>query len=65
MKLLFGLMGALALFLYGMQTMTGALERAAGDGLRRGLARATRSPLRGALAGAGSAWAEGIAARRL
>ncbi len=50
--MLFGLMGALALFLYGMQTMTGALERAAGDGLRRALARATRTPLLGALAGA-------------
>ena len=54
LKSLSGLLGGLAIFLYAMQTMTAALEAAAGDGLRRTLARATRTPLRGALAGAGA-----------
>ena len=40
-KAVFDLMGGLAMFLYGMRTMTDALERATG------------TPLRGALAGAG------------
>ena len=51
-KMLFGLLGGLAVFLYAMQTMSQALERAAGDGLHRALERLTRTPLRGALVGA-------------
>lgn len=47
-----GLCGGLALFLYGMDTMTDALEDAAGEKLRSVLASATRTPLAGALAGA-------------
>ena len=47
-----GLMGGLAIFLYGMHTMSGALRRAAGERMRRTLAAAAGTPLRGALAGA-------------
>ena len=47
-----GLMAGLALFFYGMRAMSQALERAGGERLRRGLARATGRPLAGALAGA-------------
>lgn len=48
----FGLFGGLAMFLYGMNAMSGALEKAAGDGLRKALALLTKTPLTGALAGA-------------
>lgn len=51
-KAVSGLLGGLALFLYGMDAMSRAMEAGAGPGLRRVLARATRTPLRGALAGA-------------
>ena len=47
----FGLAGGLALFLYGMETMSRALQAAAGEGLKRFLHRVTRTPLTGALAG--------------
>ena len=48
---LFGLAGGLALFLYGMTTMSRALQQAAGERLRGFLRRVTRTPLTGALAG--------------
>ena len=48
---LFGLAGGLALFLYGMATMSRALQQAAGERLRGCLRRVTRTPLTGALAG--------------
>ena len=41
----------LALFLYGMTTMSRALQQAAGERLRGFLRRVTRTPLTGALAG--------------
>ena len=51
-KAISGLLGGLALFLYGMGAMSRAMEEGAGPSLRRVLARSTRTPLRGALAGA-------------
>lgn len=48
---LFGLAGGLALFLYGMTTMSRALQQAAGERLRGFLRRVTHTPLTGALAG--------------
>ncbi|MGE4490743.1 MAG: Na/Pi cotransporter family protein [Kiritimatiellales bacterium] len=43
----FAVLGGLALFIFGMNTITVSLQRFAGDGLRRILARAARSRLHG------------------
>lgn len=51
LKIVFGLMGGLALFLYGMNTMSAALQRVAGERMKRILAMVTGNPLLGALAG--------------
>ena len=48
---LFTLFGGLALFLFGMDQMSEALQQAAGERLRRVLAALTHTPLTGALAG--------------
>ena len=47
----FGLAGGLALFLFGMESMSRALQQAAGERMRGFLRRITRTPLTGALAG--------------
>lgn len=47
-----GLFGGLALFLYGMESMTGALKAVAGDGMRTVLSRLTKNRFAGALTGA-------------
>ena len=47
-----GLFGGLALFLYGMEKMSGALKAVAGDRLQHLLARLTRNRILGALTGA-------------
>lgn len=47
-----GLAGGLGMFLGGMELMSGALGRAAGEGTRRILGACTKSPLKGALTGA-------------
>lgn len=47
----FGLAGGLALFLFGMENMSRALQQAAGERMRGFLRRVTRTPLTGALAG--------------
>lgn len=47
------MLGGIGLFLFGMKVMTEALREAAGEGLRGWLARATTSPLKGVLTGAG------------
>ena len=47
----FGLAGGLALFLFGMENMSRALQQAAGERMRGFLRRITRTPLTGALAG--------------
>jgi phosphate:Na+ symporter len=44
-------LGGIGLFLFGMHILTDTLRAAAGDGLRRAIARATTTPLRGALTG--------------
>lgn len=47
-----GFLGGIGLFLFGMQTMTGALRRLASRGMRKALASFTRTPLAGAATGA-------------
>ena len=51
-KNVFGLLGGLAMFLYGMNSMSDALQKAAGEKMKRILGFLTRNPLMGALAGA-------------
>ena len=51
MEMLFALFGGLAMFLYGMDRMSRALQRAAGDAMKRLLARLTATPLMGVLTG--------------
>ena len=51
MEMLFALFGGLAMFLYGMDRMSRALQRAAGDAMKRMLARLTATPLLGVLTG--------------
>lgn len=50
-RTLFGLAGGLALFLFGMDNMSRALQQAAGEGLKKFLRKVIRNPLTGALAG--------------
>lgn len=50
-KVVFGLIGGLALFLYGMNSMSDALQKAAGDKMKKVLGFLTRNPVMGALAG--------------
>lgn len=51
-KMIFGLVGGLALFLYGMNRMSDNLQKVAGDRMKKILGILTRNPLMGALAGA-------------
>lgn len=51
-KIVFGLLGGLAVFLYGMNSMSDALQKAAGEKMKRILGFLTKNPLMGALAGA-------------
>lgn len=51
-KICFGLIGGLALFLYGMNTMSDALQKTAGDRMKKILSFLTKNPIMGALAGA-------------
>ena len=51
-KIVFGLLGGLAMFLYGMNTMSDALQKAAGEKMKKILGFLTKNPLIGALAGA-------------
>ncbi|MBQ8519702.1 MAG: Na/Pi cotransporter family protein [Agathobacter sp.] len=50
--LVFGLLGGLALFLYGMQMMSDGLENAAGDRMERILEKLTSNPFIGVAVGA-------------
>ena len=52
MQVIFGLVGGLALFLYGMNSMSDALQKAAGERMKSILSFLTRNPIMGALAGA-------------
>ena len=51
-KTCFGLIGGLALFLYGMNTMSDALQKTAGERMKKILSFLTKNPIMGALAGA-------------
>ena len=51
-KVIFGLIGGLALFLFGMNSMSDALQKAAGEKMKKILGFLTRNPVMGALAGA-------------
>ncbi len=42
-SVLIGLLGGLAIFLFGMEQMTDAMKEVAGDGMRRLLRRLTRN----------------------
>lgn len=44
-KVVFGLLGGLALFLYGMNSMSDALQKAAGEKMKRFLEFFTKNPL--------------------
>ena len=52
MQILFGLVGGLSLFLYGMNSMSDALQKAAGEKMKKILSVLTKNPIMGALAGA-------------
>ncbi len=51
-KIIFGLVGGLAMFLYGMNSMSDALQKAAGEKMKKVPSFLTKNPLMGALAGA-------------
>jgi phosphate:Na+ symporter len=51
-KILFGLFGGLAIFIYGMNLMGDGLQKAAGDRMRKILSVLTGNPLMGILVGA-------------
>ena len=50
---LFTLLGALGMFLFGMNMMSSGLQKAAGDRLRNFLSSMTSSPFKGVLTGLG------------
>ncbi|MEE1101606.1 MAG: Na/Pi cotransporter family protein [Agathobacter sp.] len=51
-KVLFGLFGGLAIFIFGMNMMSECLQKVAGDKMKKILSMLTKNPLLGALAGA-------------
>ena len=51
-NIIFGLTGGLALFLFGMNSMSDALQKAAGEKMKAILGVLTKNPVMGALAGA-------------
>lgn len=52
-ELIFGLLGGLGLFIYGLSEMSEGLHKASGEKMRRILHNLTGSPLKGVLVGAG------------
>ena len=52
METVFGLLGGLAMFLFGMNTMSDSLQKAAGEKMKKILGILTINPVTGALAGA-------------
>ena len=52
LPIIFGLLGGLALFLYGIEQMTGALKTIAGSKMKNLLARMTSNRIKGAITGA-------------
>ena len=51
-EIVFGLVGGLSLFLFGMNSMSDALQKAAGEKMKMILSFLTKNPVMGALAGA-------------
>ena len=51
-QIAFGLLGGLAIFIYGMNMMSECLQKAAGEKMRSILALLTKNPVMGVLAGA-------------
>lgn len=51
-KILFGLFGGLAIFIFGMNMMSECLQKAAGDRMKKILSLLTKNPILGVLAGA-------------
>ena len=51
-RIVFGLLGGLAIFIYGMNLMSECLQKAAGERMKSILALLTRNPVMGVLAGA-------------
>lgn len=52
LQIIFGLLGGLAVFIYGMNMMSECLQKAAGERMKNILSMLTRNPVMGALAGA-------------
>ena len=52
LQIIFGLLGGLAVFIYGMNLMSECLQKAAGEKMKSLLALLTRNPIMGVLAGA-------------
>ena len=52
-SIVLGLLGGLALFLYGMQMMSSGLEAAAGNRMKGILEKLTSNPILGVIVGAG------------
>ena len=50
-QIVFGLLGGLAVFIYGMNMMSECLQKAAGEKMKKILSLLTRNPIMGALAG--------------
>lgn len=51
-KIIFGLIGGLAIFLYGMNLMSDSLQKAAGDRMKAVLGAMTKNPVLGVISGA-------------
>lgn len=51
-KIIFGLLGGLAIFIYGMNIMSESLQKVAGDKMKKILGLLTKNPIMGVLAGA-------------
>ena len=51
-KIIFGLFGGLAIFIFGMNMMSESLQKAAGERMRKILSLLTKNPILGVLAGA-------------
>ena len=52
LKIIFGLTGGLAIFLFGMNQMSESLQKAAGERMKKILSMLTSNPVKGVLAGA-------------
>ncbi|WP_455721776.1 Na/Pi cotransporter family protein [Agathobacter sp.] len=52
MKIIFGLVGGLSIFIYGMNMMSECLQKAAGEKMKTILSMLTKNPILGVLAGA-------------